>query len=117
MNIYVAVGIIGIIGNFWAALADVPLVKPGKPDKDKLITGVGGINSWWTDVNSKRFIISSWLSFVGQPAAYVMLWLLAELIAKENVPLAIALRINTVVYTFKSCCRGACFTIFEKMWN
>ncbi len=34
MNIYVAVGIIGIIGNFLAALADVLLVKPGKPDKD-----------------------------------------------------------------------------------
>ena len=39
MNIYVAVGIIGIIGNFLAALADVPLVKPGKQDKDQLIAG------------------------------------------------------------------------------
>lgn len=33
MNTYIAFGIIGIIGNFVAALADVPLVKPGKPDK------------------------------------------------------------------------------------
>ena len=52
MNIYVAVGIIGIIGNFVAALADVPLVKPGKPDKDQLIAGTGGISYWWADVNS-----------------------------------------------------------------
>lgn len=95
MNIYVAVGIIGIIGNFVAALADVPLVKPGKPDKDKLIAGAGGISSWWTDVNSKRFIVSAWLSFIGQPAAYIVMWLLADLIAKENVTLALALRINT----------------------
>ena len=62
MNIYVAVGIIGIIGNFLAALADVPLVKPGKQDKDQLIAGTGGISSWWADVNSKRFIVSSWRS-------------------------------------------------------
>ena len=95
MNIYVAVGIIGIIGNFVAALADVPLVKPGKPDKDQLIAGTGGISSWWADVNSKRFIVSSWLSFIGQPAAYIVMWLLADLIAKENVTLALALRINT----------------------
>lgn len=95
MNIYVTVGIIGIIGNFLAALADVPLVKPGKPDKDQLIAGTGGISYWWADVNSKRFIVSSWLSFIGQPAAYIVMWLLADLIAKENVTLALALRINT----------------------
>ena len=108
MNIYVAFGIIGLIGNFVAALADVPLVKPGKQDKDEMIAG-GGISSWWADVTSKRFIVSSWLSFIGQPAAYIVMWLLADLIAKENGALALALRINT----FLGCYAGfSCHVIY-----
>ena len=108
MNTYVAFGIIGIIGNFVAALADVPLVKPGKPDKDEVIAR-GGVSSWWTDVTSKRFIVSSWLSFIGQPAAYIVMWLLADLIAKENGTLALALRINT----FLGCYAGfSCHVIY-----
>ena len=108
MNTYVAFGIIGIIGNFVAALADVPLVKPGKPDKDEMIAR-GGVSSWWADVTSKRFIVSSWLSFIGQPAAYIVMWLLADLIAKENGTLALALRINT----FLGCYAGfSCHVIY-----
>lgn len=108
MNTYVAFGIIGIIGNFVAALADVPLVKPGKPDKDEVIAK-GGVSSWWADVTSKRFIVSSWLSFIGQPAAYIVMWLLADLIAKENGTLALALRINT----FLGCYAGfSCHVIY-----
>lgn len=108
MNTYVAFGIIGIIGNFVAALADVPLVKPGKPDKDEMIAR-GGVNLWWAGVTSKRFIVSSWLSFIGQPAAYIVMWLLAELIAKENGTLALALRINT----FLGCYAGfLCHVIY-----
>lgn len=108
MNTYVAFGIIGIIGNFVAALADVPLVKPGKPDKDEVIAR-GGVSSWWVDVTSKRFIVSSWLSFIGQPAAYIVMWLLADLIAKENGTLALALRINT----FLGCYAGfSCHVIY-----
>ena len=108
MNTYVAFGIIGIIGNFVAALADVPLVKPGKPDKDEVIAG-GGVSSWWADVPSKRFVVSSWLSFIGQPAAYIVMWLLADLIAKENGTLALALRINT----FLGCYAGfSCHVIY-----
>ena len=108
MNTYVAFGIIGIIGNFVAALADVPLVKPGKPDKDEVIAR-GGVSSWWADVTSKRFIVSSWLSFIGQPAAYIVMWLLANLIAKENGTLALALRINT----FLGCYAGfSCHVIY-----
>lgn len=108
MNTYVAFGIIGIIGNFVAALADVPLVKPGKPDKDEVIAR-GGVSSWWADVTSKRFIVSSWLSFIGQPAAYIVMWLLADLIAKENGTLALALRINT----FLGCYAGfSCHVIY-----
>lgn len=108
MNTYVAFGIIGIIGNFVAALADVPLVKPGKPDKDEMIA-TGGVSSWWADVPSKRFVVSSWLSFIGQPAAYIVMWLLADLIAKENGTLALALRINT----FLGCYAGfSCHVIY-----
>lgn len=108
MNTYVAFGIIGIIGNFVAALADVPLVKPGKPDKDEVIAR-GGVSSWWADVTSKRFILSSWLSFIGQPAAYIVMWLLADLIAKANGTLALALRINT----FLGCYAGfSCHVIY-----
>ena len=108
MNTYVAFGIIGIIGNFVAALADVPLVKPGKPDKDEMIA-TGGVSSWWADVTSKRFIVSSWLSFIGQPAASIVMWLLADLIAKENGTLALALRINT----FLGCYAGfSCHVIY-----
>ena len=108
MNTYVAFGIIGIIGNFVAALADVPLVKPGKPDKDEVIAR-GGVSSWWADVSSKRFVVSSWLSFIGQPAAYIVMWLLADLIAKENGTLALALRINT----FLGCYAGfSCHVIY-----
>ena len=108
MNTYVAFGIIGIIGNFVAALADVPLVKPGKPDKNEMIAQ-GGVSSWWADVTSKRFIVSSWLSFIGQPAAYIVMWLLADLIAKENGTLALALRINT----FLGCYAGfSCHVIY-----
>lgn len=108
MNIYVAFGIIGIIGNFVAALADVPLVKPGKQDKDEMIAK-GGVNLWWADVTSKRFIVSSWLSFIGQLAAYIVMWLLADLIAKENGTLALALRINT----FLGCYAGfSCHVVY-----
>ena len=108
MNTYVAFGIIGIIGNFVAALADVPLVKPGKPDKDEMIA-TGGVSSWWADVTSKRFIVSSWLSFIGQPAAYIVMWLLADLIAKANGTLALAIRINT----FLGCYAGfSCHVIY-----
>ena len=108
MNTYVAFGIIGIIGNFVAALADVPLVKPGKPDQDEVIAR-GGVGSWWADVTSKRFIVSSWLSFIGQPAAYIVMWLLADLIAKANGTLALALRINT----FLGCYAGfSCHVIY-----
>lgn len=96
MNLYVAFGIVGIISNFLAALADVPLVKPGKPDGSEKIT-LNGIHSWWTEVPVRRFKISFWLSFLGQPGAYITLWLLANLISQGNETLALVLKINTFV--------------------
>lgn len=96
MNIYVVFGIVGIISSILAAMADVPLVKPGKPDPSEK-AAVNGVNPWWADVTAKRFNVSFWLSFLGQPGGYVVLWLLADLIANENEALALALRINTFV--------------------
>ena len=63
MNIYVAFGIFGIISSLLASLADVPLVKPGKP----------------------------------KPGGYITMWLLADLIARENETLALVLRVNTFI--------------------
>lgn len=96
MNTYVVFGIFGVISNFVAALADVPLVKPGKADANERIS-MNEIHSWWAEVPAKRFKVSFWLSFLGQPGAYITLWLLADLIAKESAPLALALRINTLI--------------------
>ena len=96
MNIYVVFGIVGIISSILAAMADVPLVKPGKPDPSEK-AAVNGVNPWWADVTAKRFNVSFWLSFLGQPGGYVVLWLLADLIANENEALALALRINTFI--------------------
>ena len=77
-------------------MADVPLVKPGKPDPSEK-AAVNGVNPWWADVTAKRFNVSFWLSFLGQPGGYVVLWLLADLIANGNEALALALRINTFI--------------------
>lgn len=96
MNKYVAFGIFGIISGLVAALADVPLVKPGKSDRNEGIP-LNGVNTWWADVTPQRFKISFWLSFLGQPGAYITMWLLADLISKESNALAVALKINTFI--------------------
>lgn len=75
LNRYVVFGIVGIISGFIASLADVPLVKPGKPDQT---LSVNGVNPWWADVPSKRFKMSFWLSFLGQLGTYITMWLLAD---------------------------------------
>lgn len=96
MNTYVAFGIFGIISNFAAAWADVPLVKPGKSNPDEGLS-LNGVNPWWADVTSKRFKVSFWLSFLGQPGSYITMWLLADLISHGNEALALALKINTSI--------------------
>ncbi len=101
MNMYVAFGIFGIISNLAAAFADVPLIKPEKPTGNDKIS-LNGVQPWWAEVPEKRFTVSFWLSFLGQPGAYVVLWLLADLISQNNAPLAMALKINT----FISCYTG-----------
>lgn len=118
MNTYVVFGIIGIISNFVAALADVPLVKPGKPNPNEQFS-IGGVSPWWADVTSKRFKVSFWLSFLGQPGSYVVMWLLADLISGANAGLALALRINTFIgcYTGLLCHVGYCMKplLYQKL--
>lgn len=80
---YIFWGVVGIVSGLVAALADVPLVKPGRPDPDTALLK-GKIQTWWADVPSKRFVISFWLSFLGQPGTYIVMWLLAGLISNNN---------------------------------
>lgn len=96
MNIYIIFGIFGIVSNFLAALADVPLTGPGKPDGNNGVS-LNGINSWWANVSEKRFKVSFWLSFLGQPGAYITMWLLADLISEKSALLALMLRIITFI--------------------
>lgn len=67
---YIFWGVVGIISGLVAALADVPLVKPGRPEPSTASLK-GKIQTWWADVPSKRFVISFWLSFLGQPGTYI----------------------------------------------
>lgn len=95
MNVYIIIGIIGIISGLICALADVPLVKPGKAEAQTLQPGK--ISSWWAEVSESRFTCSFWLSFLGQPGTYLTMWMLAELITVNSPALGIALKINTFV--------------------
>lgn len=93
MNSYVAWGIFGIISGLIASFADVPLVMPNQSENLKL----GGVCSWWGDVTSKRFKVSFWLSFLGQPGGYIVMWLLADMISNGNVALAGILKVMTLL--------------------
>jgi len=94
MNKYVVIGILGIISSLLAALADVPLVNP--KEKYDQIPGKHPVK-WWQDVTDKRFELSFWLSFLGQPGTYLVMWMLAVLIGKNSVGLGLALKINTFI--------------------
>ena len=93
MNSYVAWGIFGIISGLIASFADVPLVMPNQSENLKL----GGVCQWWGDVTSKRFKVSFWLSFLGQPGGYIVMWLLADMISNGNVALAGILKVMTLL--------------------
>lgn len=93
MNSYVAWGIFGIISGLIASFADVPLVMSNQSENLKL----GGVCPWWGDVTSKRFKVSFWLSFLGQPGGYVVMWLLADMISNGNVALAGILKVMTLL--------------------
>lgn len=93
MNSYVAWGIFGIISGLIASFADVPLVMPNQSENLKL----GGVCPLWGDVTSKRFKVSFWLSFLGQPGGYIVMWLLADMISNGNVALAGILKVMTLL--------------------
>ena len=93
MNSYVAWGIFGIISGLIESFADVPLVMPNQSENLKL----GGVCPWWGDVTSKRFKVSFWLSFLGQPGGYIVMWLLADMISNGNVALAGILKVMTLL--------------------
>lgn len=108
MNHYVVLGIFGIISGIAASLADVPLARPGKANPGETLP-LNGISPWWADVTDSRFTVSFWLSFLGQPGAYVTMWLLADLISRQNNALALVLRI----VTFIACYTGLiCHAVF-----
>ena len=93
MNSYVAWGIFGIISGLITSFADVPLVMPNQSENLKL----GGVCPWWGDVTSKRFKVSFWLSFLGQPGGCIVMWLLADMISNGNVALAGILKVMTLL--------------------
>ena len=93
MNSYVAWGIFGIISGLIASFADVPLVMPNQSENLKL----GGVCPWWGDVTSKRFKVSFWHSFLGQPGGYIVMWLLADMISNGNGALAGILKVMTLL--------------------
>lgn len=90
MNVYVIIGMIGIISGLICALADVPLVKPGNAESQKLQHG--RISLWWVEVPESRFTLSFWLSFLGQPGTYLTMWMLAELITVNSPALGMAIK-------------------------
>lgn len=54
MNVYMIIGMIGVISGLICALADVPLVKPGKAESQNYSTGgypYGGQKCWKADLH------------------------------------------------------------------
>ena len=94
MNQYIAVGIFGLLSGLLAALADIPLVQPGK-ESEQIPTRKP--QSWWAEVPDRRFTRSFWLSFLGQPGTYLTMWMLAVLIGENNPGLGLALKVNTFI--------------------
>ena len=97
MNIYVIIGIIGVMSGILCARADIPLAWSGRKGDKADARSLGKIATWWTEVNESWFDKSFWLSCLGQPGTYLTMWFLAELIGQNNAGLALALKINTFI--------------------
>ncbi|MBR1831345.1 MAG: hypothetical protein IJ784_02805 [Ruminiclostridium sp.] len=97
MNVYIIIGIIGVISGILCARADIPLVWSGRKGDRSDPRSLGKISPWWTEVKESRFDRSFWLSCIGQPGTYLTMWFLAELIGQNNTGLALALKINTFI--------------------
>ena len=97
MNIYVIIGVIGIISGFLCAQADVPLAWSGRKEDALDSKAVGRISPWWTQVHQRHFDKSFWFSCIGQPGTYLTTWFLAELISDKNATLGTLLKICTFI--------------------
>ena len=67
MNIYVIIGVIGIISGILCAQADVPLAWTGRKEDSLDSKAVGRISPWWTQTSLRHFDKAFWLSCIGQP--------------------------------------------------
>ena len=99
MNVYIIIGILGVVSGLLCAAADVPLAYSGE-EKEKRKLAVGRVSAWWTKVSEDRFSLSFWLSFIGQPGTYLTMWMLAELIGRNSFGLSLALKINTFISAY-----------------
>lgn len=97
MNVYVIIGIIGVISGILCAQADLPLAYSGRKDETIDARSLGKPAPWWCEVKESWFDKSFWLSFLGQPGTYLTMWMLAELIGMKNPSLALILKINTFI--------------------
>ena len=97
MNVYIIIGIIGIISGIICARADVPLAWSGRKNDKADARSLGKIAPWWTEVKESWFDKSFWLSCISQPGTYLTMWFLAELIGQNNSELALALKINNFI--------------------
>lgn len=97
MNVYIIIGIIGVISGILCARADVPLAYSGRKNEKIDARSLGKPAPWWCEVQESWFDKAFWLSFLGQPGTYLTMWMLAELIGMKNPALALALKINTFI--------------------
>ena len=111
MNIYVLIGIIGIISGILCAQADVPLAWPGKEGEPMDARAVGRISSWWKETDEKPFMKSFWMSCIGRSGTYLTMWMLAEIISHNNMMLGMLLKINTFIGVYTGLLFHACACI------
>ena len=97
MNVYIIVGIVGVISGILCAQADVPLAYSGRKNEKIDARSLGKPASWWCEVKEAWFDKAFWLSFLGQPGTYLTMWMLAERIGMKNPSLALILKINTFI--------------------
>ena len=54
MNIYVIIGVVGIISGILCAQADVPFAWSGRKEDSLDSKAVGRISSWWPQVDQRH---------------------------------------------------------------
>ena len=95
MTKYIIIGAIGVISGILCARADVPLAWSGRKEDAVSARDVGKISSWWTEVDDRHFDKAFWLSCIGQPGTYLVMWSLAEIVSKNSALLGLLMKICT----------------------